>query len=457
MLDVTTDKLLEFISAGESETIEFKESFGDTALETIGAFSNTRGGTLLIGVKDSGEIRGVQIGKKTLEDTANRIQEATDPRLHPSVSILQHEKKCVIAVFVAAGTSAPISVRGRYFRRSGRTNQRMSHEEIMQRMVSSIGLSWDAYIEPGTTLEDLDPERIDKFMQAVKKVGRRPVPEQALDYEFLRKMELIRDETPTRAALLLFGKNPESYFPSAFLKMGRFRSPTLIVDDREAHGTLFDQLDEATNWFRERLETAFIISGKPQRDVVWEYPLSAIREAVTNVLCHRDYTNHAHSQIRLYDERLEIWNPGGLPSSLTPDLLLREHDSIPRNRKIAEAFFFAGLIERWGSGTLRMAAELEAAGMPLPTFTSEPGRFRLTFHKEVLAEDRLRNKGLSERQLLAVAYTKEHETISNSDYQTIAGVSKSTATRELNELKAKDILVAEGTGGRGTIYRLKKI
>jgi ATP-dependent DNA helicase RecG len=191
--------------------------------------------------------------------------------------------------------------------------------------------------------------------------------------------------------------------------------------------------------------------------VVWEYPLSAIREAVTNILCHRDYTSHAHSQIRLYDERLEIWNPGGLPSSLTPDLLLREHDSIPRNRKIAEAFFFAGLIERWGSGTLRMATELEAAGMPLPTFTSESGRFRLTFHREVLAEDRLRNKGLSERQLLAVAYTKEHETISNSDYQTIAGVSKRTASRELNELKLKDILVAEGVRGRGTIYRLKKI
>jgi len=135
-------------------------------------------------------------------------------------------------------------------------------------------------------------------------------------------MEVIREETPTRAALLLFGKNSESYFSSAFLKMGRFRSPTLIVDDREAHGALFDQLDEALGWFRERLETAFVISGKPERDVLWEYPLSAIREAVINVLCHRDYTGQAHSQIRLYDDRLEIWNAGGLPPSLTPDLLL---------------------------------------------------------------------------------------------------------------------------------------
>lgn len=457
MLDVTTDKLLESISVGESEVIEFKESFGDRALEAISAFANSRGGTLLIGIKDSGAICGVQIGKKTLEDIANRIQEATDPRLQPFLSIIEHEKKSVIAIRVAAATGVPISVRGRYFRRSGRTNQRMSHEEIMQRMVANAGLSWDAFIEPAATLDNLDSKLITRFMEAIKKLGRRPLPEASSDYEFLRKIELIKDGTPTRAALLLFGKNPESYFPSAFVKMGRFRSPTLIVDDREVHGPLLDQLDEAMAWFRERLETAFVISGKPERDVLWEYPLSAIREAVTNVLCHRDYTGHAHSQIRLYDDRLEIWNAGSLPPSLTPDLLLREHDSIPRNRKIAEAFFYAGLIERWGSGTTRMAEELEAANMPLPTFTSEPGRFRLTFHREALAKGRLKNMGLSERQLLAVAYTKEHEAISNTEYQTIAGVSKRTASRELNELKLKDILVAEGVGGRGTVYRLKKI
>lgn len=457
MLDITTDNILESISARESETLEFKESFGDRALEAISAFANSQGGTILIGVKDSGEICGIQVGKKTLEDIANRIQEATDPRLHPFLSIIKQGKKSVIVIRVIAGTGAPISVRGRYFRRSGRTNQRMSHEEIMQRMVASTGLSWDAFIEPGATLNDLDSTLITRFIEAVKKLGRRPIPQSSSNHEFLHKMELIRDETPTRAALLLFGKNPESFFPSAFLKMGRFRSPTLIVDDREAHGDLLDQLDEAMAWFRERLETAFVISGKPERDVVWEYPLNAIREAVTNVLCHRDYTGSAHSQIRLYDDRLEIWNAGGLPPSLTPDLLLREHDSIPRNRKIAEAFFYAGLIERWGSGTTRMAEELGAAGMPLPTFTSEPGRFRLIFYREGLTEDRLKNMGLSERQISVIMYTKEHETISNTEYQTIAQVSKRTASRELNELKVKNILAAEGVGGRGTIYKLKKI
>jgi ATP-dependent DNA helicase RecG len=149
---------------------------------------------------------------------------------------------------------------------------------------------------------------------------------------------------------------------------------------------------------------------------------------------------------------LERW---GLPPSLTPDLLLREHDSVPRNRKIAEAFFYAGLIERWGSGTTRMAAELETAGMPLPEFTSEPGRFRLTFHRDLFTEEYLKNMGLSERQLLAITYVKEHEAISNTEYQALTGISKRTATRELNELKLKNIFIAEGLGGRGMIYRLK--
>lgn len=91
MIDITNETVLDLISSGESETIEFKKSFADEALETIGAFANTRGGILFIGVQDSGEIIGIQIGKKTLEDIANRIQEATDPRLQPSISVVKQK------------------------------------------------------------------------------------------------------------------------------------------------------------------------------------------------------------------------------------------------------------------------------------------------------------------------------------------------------------------------------
>jgi len=456
MIDVTTKNIETLLRGGESETVEFKASFNEDALKAIGAFSNACGGVVLIGVRDSGKLCGFQIGKKTVEDVANQIQEATEPRIQPSLSIVTIEDKNILAINVSKNTGIPVSVRGRFYRRSGKTKQRMSHEEIMQRITASTGLSWDAQIEPGTSLTDLDSNLIDQFIQTTNELGRRPIPEQATREEFLRKLTLLKNGTPTRAALLLFGKTPHAYFPSAFLKIGRFRSPTLITDDREVHGTLIHQLDDAMAWFRDRLTTEFVIAGKPERDVRWEYPLSAIREAVTNVLCHRDFTKGAHSQIRLYDDRLELWNAGALPAPLTPELLYQEHDSIPRNRKIAEVFFYMGFIERWGSGTLRIAEELKKAGFPKPEFISEMGRFKLIFHKEQLTDKQLNKMGLSERQLKAINYLKEQGSITNTEYQEVTGVSKRTATRELSELISKDILIPEGgTRGRGKFYRLK--
>lgn len=458
MSELTITEISKLIAAGESETQEFKESFDNEALETIGAFSNARGGVILVGVQDSGKVCGYQIGRNSLEDIANRIQTVADPRIQPSISIATHAGKKILEIQVTKNTGVPVSVRGRFYRRSGRTNQRMSHEEIMQCMVKSTGLSWDAYVEPGTSFKDLDTNLIDRFFQAANKIGRRPVPVHATQEAFLRKLELIKDGTITRAALLLFGKNTDAHFPSAFLKIGRFRTPTVIVDDREVHGSLINQLDGAMSWFRDRLTTKFNITGKPEREVHWEYPLNAIREGVINLLSHRDYTNGAHSQIRLYDDRLELWNAGTLPAPLTPDVLFKEHDSMPRNRKIAEVFFYMGLIERWGSGTIRIAEELENAGLPIPEFYSEAGRFKLTFYKQFLTEERLNEMGLSDRQCIAIAYLREHGTITNTDYQGIASVAKRTATRDLNELTSKGILIAEGgSRGRGKCYRLKMI
>ena len=446
-------QIKQLIEKGESETLEFKTSFNDDALKSIGALSNARGGIILIGVKDSGDACGFQMGKKTPEDIANRIQEATDPRIQPSLSIIPFGNKHILAIQVAKNIGSPLSIRGRFYKRSGKTNQRMSHETIMQCITENSGLSWDAHIEPKATLKDLDVNLIDRFIKAANKLGRRPIPSHTTTEAFLQKLDLIKDKTPTRAALLIFGKNIDTYFPSAFLKIGRFRSPTLIVDDREIHGALLQQLDGAMTWFRDRLKTEFVITGKPEREVRWEYPLKAIREGLINCLCHRDFTHGVHNQIRLYDDRLELWNAGGLPSPLTPELLYQEHDSIPRNRKIAEIFFYMGLIERWGSGTLRIIEELEKTKYPEPEFISESGRFKLIFHK-----GKLHKIDLSERQLKAINYLKKQGSITNTEYQEVTGVSKRTASRDLSELTSKKILIPEGgSRGQGKLYRLANI
>ena len=146
MMDLTPEQVLKLISMGESETTEFKESVNDETFKSIGAFSNTRGGTLLIGVTDAGKICGIQLGKTTPEDIANRIQHLSDPRISPSIAVVKVENKNIIAIQVAKSIGAPASIRGRFFKRSGKTDQRMSHEEIMQRMTVSTGLSWDVQV-----------------------------------------------------------------------------------------------------------------------------------------------------------------------------------------------------------------------------------------------------------------------------------------------------------------------
>lgn len=145
---------------------------------------------------------------------------------------------------------------------------------------------------------------------------------------------------------------------------------------------------------------------------------------------------------------------GSLPPSLTPEALFRQHDSIPRNRKIAETFFYAGLIERWGSGTTRMISELMTAGLPPPKFESEAGHFRVTFYRKPKTKEHFKAMALNERQQLVMSYIKDHGSISNAEYQILAKVSKRTSTRELNELQSKGILIVEGKG-RNTKYLLK--
>jgi ATP-dependent DNA helicase RecG len=222
---------------------------------------------------------------------------------------------------------------------------------------------WDAGTERGLSLEDLNLEQVRNYIDQVKKVGRRPVPEGTTEIEFLERLNLLDNGIPTRAALFLFARDLGKHFPAAYVKLGRFRSPTLIVDDRRVDGSVMRQIDECMIWFRERLQTEFVITGAPQREVVWEYPLEAVREAVVNAVCHRDYRSNTNAQIRLYDDHLELWNPGELPASLTADDLLRDHDSVPRNRLLADCLFYCGLIENWGSGTMRMAEALTVAGL----------------------------------------------------------------------------------------------
>jgi len=445
----------EILAKRESETLEFKEGFDKECIETIAAFANTKGGTIFIGVADNGKIKGIQVGKRTPDDWINQIVQSIEPKITIKTERLTIEKKALIAFHISESRIKPVSFKGRYFKRVGSGNRQMSWENITKLVLESVNTTWDNLIEPGAALKDIDLEKVKKFVGLCNKTGRRPIPENETPLTTLKKLELIQEGKPTKAAILLFGKNPQRFCLQAILKMGRFKSKTIIIDDKEIYGTLFEQVEEAMLYFRDRLQTKFEFTGEPQRKVIWEYPLEALRETVINAVCHRDYLDSANIQIRIYDDHILIWNPGKLPPDLSLEQLKTDHPSRPHNRLIARAFFYAGYIEKWGGGTLKVIRECIDSGLPEPEFFEDMGMFGVTFRKDILTEKNLSELGLNDRQIKAVMYVKEKGKIANREYQETARTTKKTASRDLANLVDKKIFKQVGSTGKGTFYTLR--
>ena len=182
-----------------------------------------------------------------------------------------------------------------------------------------------------------------------------------------------------------------------------------------------------------------------------EYPEPALREAILNAIIHKDYSS-TNIFLRVYDDRLRLWNPGVLPEELSVEELKKEHSSYPRNRNIANVFFKAGYIESWGRGTNKIIETCIEAGLPEPLIEEEQGGVSITFFRDVYTEELLRKQNLEERQVKAILYIKEHGYINNAKYQELADISKRTASRDLQELIEKGFIEKSGTTGKGTTY-----
>lgn len=186
-----------------------------------------------------------------------------------------------------------------------------------------------------------------------------------------------------------------------------------------------------------------------------EYPVAAIREMLLNALVHRNYLG-APIQIRVYDEKISIWNEGTLPDGLTLAALRRSHSSRPRNPIIADVCFKGGYIDAWGRGTIKIIETCKQADLPEPEMTELDGGFSITLFKDNISLEKLNKLGLNDRQIKAVLIVKEKEKITNSEYQELFDVSKATATRDLTELVENFALLDKiGQTGVGTAYILK--
>jgi len=210
----------------ESNTIEFKTSFSVAVIETLVAFANTNGGTVYVGVNDTGKIIGVTLSNESVQQWINSIKSKTEPSLMPDVKILEVEEKLVVAIHIIEYPVKPLSIQGRYYKRITNSNHLMNASEVSDCYLQSMQYSWDSYIHQNARFDDLDPNRIEKFINRINEKGR--IQLEGSSFEKLRKLNLIKDDLPTNAAMLLFAKEPLMYDVHA----GRLKTSDMILDDK---------------------------------------------------------------------------------------------------------------------------------------------------------------------------------------------------------------------------------
>ena len=453
----------ELISRGESQNLEFKESLRlkDEIGETISALSNSDGGVVLVGVSDGGRVQGVDIGKNTMEELANYIKRNTDPRIFPRIEIVETEDGEVILIDVAENQEKPVFFKDKAYKRVGRTNQRISVSEIRRLAREEIRrLRWDERICEEASPEDVDEEKVRIFLKIAKEERNLKIRGNVPTKEVLTKLKLVKEDKLTNAGVLLFGKEPQRFFTQSEVRCARFKGVEAVkpfIDMKVFGGDLLNHVDKALNFTLEHIpKSAWLIPGRPDREEKYLYPPDAVREAIINAICHRDYESVSNVQIRVFDDRVEVWNPGALPDGWTVEKLKEEHESIPKNPLIADHFFLVRLIERWGTGTIEMIRQCEEWGVPAPEFRDTGTSIVVMFRKSEFTEEFLDSLNLSERQKKAVEFIKTEKKITRSEYEKMFGVSGRTANRELSDLVKLSIFDKIGRGPN-VYYELTKI
>lgn len=376
----------------ESETLELKSTLSEKEeiLETISAFSNTKGGKIFIGINPSDKIIGVDIGSNTLENLANNVKNNTDPKVFPTIEIQQINSKKVVVVSVPEYPAKPVFVKDKVFIRVGRTNQRASSGKIRQLIKWSEQYYWDKQIIPKVSIKEIDKSKIKAFLNKAE-VERNILFEGSKSaVNILEKLKLVEKNKITNASVLLFGKNPQHVLYRSIVKCGRFRGtePIDFIDMQNIEGTIIEQVPSVLNFISRHINISVKITGSPQREEIWEFPKDALREAVINAVCHRNYEDSGNVQIRIFDDRLEVWNPGELPPEITIESLKKTHVSKPRNELIAKCFYLIKYIEQWGTGTNRIVRLCKEAGLPEPEFNLTAGSFVVTFYRNKDVRDR---------------------------------------------------------------------
>lgn len=368
----------------EKQNIEWKTKWKDEYLDWICGYANAQGGKIYIGVDDNGNVVGLDNYQKLLEDIPNKIKSTMS--IVVDVNLLEKDGKEYIEIVVPPYPVA-ISCKGIYHYRSGSTKQVLSGPELESFILRKRGASWDNMPLPSFTIDDIDDNLVKRFKTLASKKGR--IDASVLDEPkdvLMEKLHLTNAGYYTNAAMLLFGKDPDRWQLGAYAKIGFFENDADLLYQDEIHGSLLEQVDKIMEIIHLKYMKAKITYEGMQRIERYFVPDAALREALLNSLCHKQYESCIPIQISVYEDKLYIANCGKLPENWTVANLMSKHASKPYNPGIANVFYLAGYIESWGRGIEKICNACQEDGSPQPEFSINPEDIMIKF---TAAENRI--------------------------------------------------------------------
>lgn len=367
---------------GETHVIEYKRIWKDDWLEWICGFANAKGGIIDVGKDDDGKTVGLENIKNLMEVIPNKIVNKLG--IVADVELLNDSSFDFIRITTAPSTNT-VSLDGKVYYRSGATNQLLKGSALESFIMRKTGATWDGQIVPGATLDKIDPDAIKYFLR--NGIDKERLPKESINdtpEKVLRNLKLMTEDGQlTMAALLLFGKDPQQYCLNARIKIGRFgESQAALMAQDLIDGDLIRMADRVMN----ALSTKYLIHPihykGMHREEPLEIPEEGLREVIYNAIIHKDYSG-PDSQMRVFDDRITFWNQGSLPVGITAESIFEPHDSHPRNRLIANAFYMAGFVEAWGRGYELITEAFKNEGLEVPTIQEEFGGVRVVIKREI--------------------------------------------------------------------------
>ena len=456
---MTLDQIIALTASGESDTLEFKRTTGARreATQTVCAMLNHRGGHVLFGVTPEGKVAGQQVSEHTIEELSEELRRI-EPQVLPKIErVRMNGDREVLVVEVEAGPSRPYMYRGKSYRRVGNTTVAMSAHEYRRMLMERVHAEqrWETQPAAGWSIDDLDAARIRRTVAEAVRLGQLDEPLTRDTTDLLRGLGLLSDGVLLRAATVLFGNTERllSDMPQCLLRVARFRGIDKMdfLDNRQFNGNAFSLLASAERFLRDSIPVASRFeSDRFERIDEPLYPPLATREALANALCHRDYSIHGGSiGVAIYADRLEITSAGSLHFGLTPEKLFVSHESRPWNPLIAQTFHRCGIIEEWGTGTLKMVDWATSGGLPIPEIEDANDCVTVRFRHGQFVPEQYRGDRPAERKeaILALLGHAEHG-LSRREILARLGsvISERQVRRMLEELRDKGLVVSAGRG-----------